>query len=120
MTHIIMSGPIRPLTEIERVFARLKLAEIREDKQPSAAHVTPPKIDNRKLRNEARLDGFVSLKVAAKMLGAAQATALMLSPAWRNQTIGSIRLFSAEDVLKTSAERSKRKRKRGNDHRTND
>ncbi|MHC2315166.1 hypothetical protein ACVIHC_002212 [Bradyrhizobium diazoefficiens] len=115
MTHIIMSGPIRPLTEAERVFARLKLAELRDNHEPSTAHIAPPKVKYSELRTEARLEGFVTLGKAAQMLGAAPATALMLSSAWRHQTIGSIKLYFAEDVLKAAAERSKRKRKLENE-----
>ena len=29
MTHIIMSGPIKPLTEVEKAFARCKLRKLK-------------------------------------------------------------------------------------------
>lgn len=60
MTHIIMSGAIKPLTEVELAFARMRHQQIRA--------TTPRKAPNREyiiIRGEL----FVSIKEAARLTG---------------------------------------------------
>lgn len=104
MTHVIMSGPLRPLTEIERAAARARLDL--DGSARSLAHtfnLFEPLQSQRELRQQALSGGWMLLSEAAREIGVIDSeTAKFRLRDFREEESYGVTLYLSEDVSRVA------------------